>query len=354
MLPRDSDAGQKPTPVPHCDAARVAPPFSSKHYFVNLSLFSLIAVLLTVWFYLHLYLYFTEALLIGGTLSAWGLWRIVYPVIRRLLGARAPRMSGIVATPGLTEYLGLGLMVVITLFLFTSSVYIEYEGAEQGESEFKVEVLYRGNPYLDTLRVASYDRVAGQPFFFRVSKITLEFNIRDPRGYKTEVRTLQPWTNVHLRVPRDFVPKEYHVVRLVPGKGLFNLLPRATDSPSTGYYLHVTRTNRRYTLEDFRQGIVYVGADETDLSWLLKTVDQEKGTNEVEEYFTKRGAPTSLAQERVKRLESHWVALTTAEFMSADSVTVEVGTSDGGPLLVKEFIVNNVPGVQTIFLEVSQ
>ncbi len=328
---------------------------SSRRYLLNLGLFSVSVILVTVWFHVHLSLYVTEARLVGGTLTLWGLWKIAQSAIKRGIDDQAPKVSRILASPGLTEYLGLGLAIVIVLYAMTSSVYLEYRGAPRGESEFKVDVLHKGNPYLETLAVASYDQVAGRPFFFRFNTIDLLFDIQEPRGYQAVARKLAPWSSVRLRVPQDFTEKKFHVVRLVPGRGLFNLLPRAGDEVETSYYLRATVGGGRYANEDLRRGGVLVGAEEKDLRWVMENREPEKSAREIEEYFTRQSTPADRAREIATEFESHTVFLATAEFAPGDSVSLVVGRlGDAAPLLVLEFTVTDAPGVQTIFLEVTK
>ncbi len=321
----------------------------SNAYHLNLVLLVVLVVLLTIWIHLHVYQYVAQAFLVGGTLSLWGLWKIVQSLIKK--GGVEFKLSTVIENPAVREFLVFGILVTLVLYATTSSIYVEFEGAGRGETQFKVDVLHNGNPYVETLDVTSYDRVAGRPFFLRLAFLDLRIEVVEPRGYRPVSRKLKPWSSLRLRVPSDFDRKRYHVIRLVPGAAFFNQLPRAEDEPSVFYYLEIRAAEDRFAVDDLRRGSVYIGAAEEDLKWLVADFGLEESTRRIADHFA-TFAPREQATEFAIYYETHRTLKATSEFDPGDSLTVVLGrVGDQEPLLRQSVIVSDTAGIQTVFLK---
>jgi hypothetical protein len=325
----------------------------SWRYRLNLVLFVSVAILVTLWFYKHVHLYVTESMLIGGTLTLWGVWKIVQTWVKwGLASAGVPPAQKLLGRAGATEYLVLGLVILGVLYLTTSSVYLVYEGATKGEAEFTVEVTSAGNPYLKPVTVTSYQRLAGRPFFLRLSGQDLRFNITSAHGYEPVVRPFRPWTNIYLRVPADFKRKEFHLVRLIPGLQLLNVLPKLSDQPQARYTMRIKCNGKTYPVADLRSQTIYAGADVRDIRALIDKQDLERLRAPLRRYLNERNVPQAAWSRLVDGWESQPRLVSTAEFRAGDQVALRIDLEGAEqPVLAKTFTISKDEMSQTIILE---
>lgn len=324
--------------------------FSSPPRWKLFFLFILVS-LVTVWFYRHLYLYVSQVLLIGGSLSVVALWKMVKSWWETEVGDERTLVKAL-SSPSGTENLSLAFLGLIVLWAVTSSVYLEYEGAPRGEVEYEVEVLMDGNPYMDTQRVTSYARVTGEPRLFAWKIRRLEFRIANRPEYGPLTRTARFWSAVRVKVPRDFRKREFRLLRIIPGAGVHNLLPDSSAIPETLYRLSVRHGDRSWRIDDLRRGVVYAGAAKEDLDWLVGPPEQELRERLIDDYLARIGAAVEAREHVIRALRpSHQVP--TDEFAAGDTVLVEVGAVGQDPLTTHEVVLDTA-GIYTVFLEVSR
>lgn len=324
-------------------------------YRLNLCLLVLFAVFGMIWFYRHLHLYVTETTFIGGTLSVWGLWKLLQSWVKWGLDtAEISLARRFLGRPAFTEYLVLFSLLLAGLYLGTSSIYLSYEGAIPGEAEFMVEVSAESNLFLEPQKVTSYQRIAGKPFFFRTRSTKLTFNIAEPGGYVLLEKDFKPWSNIYLRVPADFTPKTFRIVRLIPSGMILQKLPKVGDDTQHPYDLHITHHGRTYILDDFRRQAVFIGAAENDVKMAVKKLDKEKFRQVLENHLINLGVPGDVRKNFITTWEFGPQFLATAEFRSGDRIDLElIQRGQGEPLLKKQITVPVDKTLQTIFLKES-
>ena len=332
-------------------------------YHVNLVLFLILVIMFTVWLHSHVYLYLTESIFIGTGLTLWGLWKLVQSSMKWWgWGEQNSIPPHLLGSSNATESLILAIVFLSILYLTTSSLYLFYEGASSGQVKFEVQVLHKDNPYLENITVASHKRVAGRPFFFHLypfgSPLNLKFKIINPRGYENIERNVYSWTSMRVRVPLDFSPKEFHVVRLIPGSGIFTKLPKPNDTVQVPYYLQIVRGGTTYTLENLLRQSVYAGTKyDEDVEWLIEKEKEEERLTIFRNYLASARIPEKDREDIILFWESNSRIISTVEFKGQDSVSIEIGRikPDGTKKLVmrQEEMISSAPGIQTIFLEVK-
>jgi len=245
-----------------------------------------------------------------------------------------------------------GLFILAILYLTTSSVYLVYEGATKGEAEFTVEVTSAGNPYLKPVTVTSYQRLAGRPFFLRLSGQDLRFNITSAHGYEPVEKPFHPWTNIYLRVPADFKRKEFHLVRLIPGLQLLNVLPKPNDQPQIRYTMRIKCNGKTYPVADLRSQAIYAGADVRDMRVLIDKQDTEKLRAPLRRYLNERNVPQAAWSRLVDGWESQPRLVSTAEFRAGNQVALRIDLEGAEqPVFAKIFTISKDELFQTIILE---
>jgi hypothetical protein len=297
-----------------------------RRYYINLIFLLSILTLVSIWFYIHLHLYVTETVFIGGTLTFWAVWRIIRPLFEWAFGNEKDSWARrVLEKSATTEYLVLSLVPLALLYFTTASIYLVYEGAKPGESIFQVDVLNNQNPFLERLTVTSSDRVAGRPFFLNFSAVDLEYKIVAPIGFRPLKKRLTPWKSTHLRVPRDFERKQLHLLKLVPGLKLYARLPKAEDQPEQKYFLKIEAQGMVYRLDDLRRQIVFTGASEQDFLFMLKNYNKTNTLQELDEYFAKIGVPIAARKQSISTLVGEARQLESSELRSGNEVKITVG-----------------------------
>lgn len=329
-------------------------------YRVNLLLFVILVIVLISWFYLHIRPYVTQILFVGVPLTLWTFWKLVLSAIpKRVIGGKDSIAESMLGSFWATEYLILALGVITVFFFMTSSVYIEYQNTVGGLNEYEVEVEHKGQPYLTSITVSSYDRITGGPSFFCLSRLweplKLKFKIVKPSyGYGYNERTLWPWSRVYLRVPLDFPEKHYRIIRLIPGPALLHC-PQRVDASDKSPYLLVIRFNKKECkVEDVLLETIYLGAVKDAIQSAIDAEPREDRYNAIRNYLTQIGWEKD--PDRVARsLTSSYRPCPTDELQADQELQIELkqqGENNVWEILVEtSYLVRDVPGIQNIYIQ---
>jgi hypothetical protein len=319
-------------------------------YRLNLVLFVALMVLLTLWFERHLRLYVTEMRLVGGTITLWGLWKLVQSWWQWGFDTKAAA-KGVLGRTATTERLVFAVGLAAVLLGTTASIYLVYDEASE-DAAFTVDVLGpRGHPYLAPLSVKSVGRTSGRPFLLHLRRDCLRFEVREPSGYQAVTgECLGPGSSVQLKTGRLKL-KELHAVCMVPGKGVFARLPRRGDRPERPYEMLVTRKDERYAVPDLRQETVCVGAGRADLEWLVRRQDREALHGQLEAYLARLEVPPERRPDQIRAWDGERRITATSEFQAGDPLAVSVVQQGGEVVGGATLTVGTARGVQTVFLE---
>jgi len=319
----------------------------TRRYRLNLALFVVFMICLAIWFQRHLQTYVTEIFLVSGTLTLWAVWQIVQSWLQWGWDEEVAELKKrLLSQARATEYLIFGFVLLCILWSTTSSIYVAYAGNTNGPATFTVQVLQKGNLYLPPLEVASYEGVAGRPYFLHWRSVDLEFRITDPPGYEARQERLAPWTGIHLLVPADFAPKKFRVLRLVPLQ-VFNRLPTvASQSPDVHYVLQISRGGpcgsdaagiEKFSVEDLRRQALYIGAPESDLKWLIEKRDDRKFRAEFANALARNQVPEERRPEWIREWEASPRLVPSPAFREKDQVCIQIfQVGMRNPLLQKQ------------------
>jgi len=230
----------------------------------------------TYWFQTHVQLYFSEIVVVGGVFTLWAILRLVWGIYERATELKVWDLSRrLLSSSGTTRLIIVGAILLLVLWRTTSSIYLEFHGAKPGQNEYVIHVVNKadGRPYLDPVTISSTHPLTGRPILWSGSR-DLECRIVAPIGYLPKACPLRPGTSTRIRIPDDFPEKEYHLVRLVPGKRLYKELPKETDEPVVHYDLELTTETKKTLLEDYRRQTVYVGAEDAEMGLVKSMEDQ--------------------------------------------------------------------------------
>lgn len=305
-----------------------APPANGRSTFwyrSNAALFAVLMVALTFWFERHLEVYVTQIALVGGTMTLWAVWQLLQSWLKWGFDTDAKgQAKKLFARREGMEYLIFGAVILVILFVSTSSLYISYEGTAGG-TEFRVEVDSRGQRLLPPLQFNSSQKIAGQPYFLQFRSQQLELRVLEPRGYDPLPATLRPGGRLDIKVPRDFKPKKFHVLRIVPGSYLYSNLPEYSDYPSVQYQVKVTRNGVDIGLfQDLRRQSLYLGSSADDIQWLLGKQQQGESFRSLTEAMQSAKISADSIAQLVPSLERDSAFLSTPEFAPGDEVKLQI------------------------------
>ena len=329
-------------------------------YRTNAVLFAVLMVALTFWFQKHLQVYVTQVALIGGTMTLWALWELLQSWLKWGWGEDAKDTAKTLFGSGRgTEYVVLGGVVLLVLWLTTSSLYLNYESSVGGGTEYRVEVKSGGVQFLPPLVFSSSQEVAGKPYFLWLRSRELELSIVEPRGFLPLKKTLDRGARLNIRVPGDFQPKKFHILRLVPGPNLFSNLPQYDDYPTVFYQVKISRAGAEpVTFIDLRRQSLYVGASGDDIRWLRQKQPQGESLQNLLQLLHDEKVPPAAIAQNLPSLETNPAVLSTFEFVTGDRITVEVvrKKSDGRKTIAKKTLTlsEGDAAIQPVLLEIPE
>jgi len=297
-------------------------------------MFAIVAAALVVWFQRHIEPFVTGTLIIGSTISLWGLWQLVLSNFTKWGGDDGKDLTRrFLAGPRARSGVYFAAFITAALLALTSSNYMRFEGAAAGEREFIIQAVevVDGKIRTDKIFAGPFTvhpgDVFGHPSVARLRTRHLEYQILKPRGFEPLPKTLYPWTALDIKVPGSFKRKVYHNIVLVPDPELLSNLPAPTDPRDSGarYYLRIVADGHTTELTDYMKGLVITGSGEED----LQSVDDVQGDANVRRELTDQFKRIGLGrpdQSVAGLMSGDLYKLASPEFSSGAKVTVEVGT----------------------------
>lgn len=265
-------------------------------YRLNLAMVMIVALVLPMWFYLHIYPLVERSLAVGalGAGLAAGLlaaWKLTTTFLGKSWGQKGrSRVDRLLRNPKICWVLGSMVLLVLGLAGSTSSVYLVHDdkvhdgqvhdGKNLKELVISIQERSKANadelkPFkpMPRLKTTPSVALAGGPIFFRRPGKTLVFGVESSPILQVESdhRRLWPWKRIELRASVDFKARAIQVFRLAPGNQVMGRLPEPGNAvPFKSYALEVLWDGEPVgRLDDLRQGVVYFG-DEPELIETLR------------------------------------------------------------------------------------
>jgi hypothetical protein len=236
-------------------------------FWINVVSLCLLAPWATYWFQQHLKLYFTGIVIVGGAFSIWALFQAMWGFLQKSAKVDTWEHSRkLLAKPDVTAILFIAAAILLVLWYYTASLYITYEGAAK-EGEYLIEVVREpdSSPMLAPVSLTAGTPVAGRPFFWQSARSKLVCRILRPTKYEVLPCSLDPGHSTRILVPGSFNPREFHLLRIVPGGRLYTQLASVEDAPVSIKELELEVRGERAVLKDIRRQVVYTGADEEEM-----------------------------------------------------------------------------------------
>ncbi len=318
-------AAARTTDAPVADAA------SRWRYRLTLLLFAIFAAAVVIWFQRHVQPLVTETLIVGGTVSAWGLWKLLWSMYQDAGGeGRKDLTRKLLGGPGALPAVLFGLIIVTLLHAGTSSVYLRYGGARSGEESFKVRVMAGDSVFMGPFTVGPGTSIGGRPMFPRFATLKLRYEIMERTDFLPLDLDLAPWDAHEVAVPGGFERRQIHVLRLVPGWSLFGELRAPGQDSGDTHYLELRAGGRKHRLEDLLQGLVVTGSAAENLPNLASLRDDADLRQRVSDYFTQKEAE-DLESIVSGMFGAEPQVLPSFELAANDDVEIEIGVTGAAP-----------------------
>jgi hypothetical protein len=241
----------------------------------NLFLAMTTIVLLSAWFYLHIFPLFMDGstrlaaqagLGTGVFAAVMVLYKAIKPLWDKAIGReQSSLLERLFRHRWAKGVLTSSLAGAVALFATTSSLYLTHDGESRSTINLSVKTP-DGHQFPELVTSPAEGKVlAGGPLFMFPPPRELILEVTQPAGWSLtsnhNVRP-RPWKRLDLHVTRDFKKQELRVLRLAPDNSLFSHLPKTSVSnPNVIYQLQVKigEQGDTYKRDDFRKGVVVIG-----------------------------------------------------------------------------------------------
>jgi hypothetical protein len=278
-------------------------------FIVNLAAFMVLAVISTALFTQHFESYFTQVVLVGGVFTVWALIRLVWGLFLYGTDFEAQDFSRrLLASPGMTRLLILAAVFVAFLWFTTASLYFEFAGGAADKYDVQIVHADSSQDYGGPFRSTSQEPLNGVFRMLQFHPIPLRCQIIEPIGHEPADCSLERGRSLRLRVPMDFIPKEYHLLRLMPAPALFRRLPPVGQESRSAFDLEVVVLRdgmelARARRDDLRkQTLDLLPPDEEERSLVLRLADKAAHKDSVMTRFLADEIPVESAEQSASML----------------------------------------------------
>jgi hypothetical protein len=329
------------------------PPAKSKleEWEKNLARVIAVAILVSIWYGLHLQIavgslavHYLDGSILVAVVAAWGYVQKAAGVGNAtLLQKGAEGLQFFLGWKHLRSILNVLLAVAALLLLITRSIYLRAPDSKTGV--YRVDA--RANDAVQELYVNGADgpKTAGTYFFLGTSGWrcpTMSFSVKSPAKVTPPASRVFFWGRpIRLLAPDDFPPLDLHLLRVIPGRNLFDIL----ESPSvpkkkvgTLYYLHVV---------DAKSGKILASTDDWRMRTLVTGSTDEKNLQidhsaAAIQPYVNSSYPAELAAGVAARLASRLPDyLKSVSPFTNQKVLIKVGRTNGSELSSTEEELSN-------------
>lgn len=236
---------------------------------INLALIVVVGLLATFWFQRHLQPWFTEVSLIGGGITLWALLRLALELLSKAGGVDPWAITRRhLASLEWTVLLLAALLLLIGLWLFTSSVYLRFDARSAKENSYQVSVgtADARASLIAVSTLSAAQTVVGRPLFGWGAVGPLQCHVVEPARFEPLDCRLDARGALSIAVPGDFKPRQVIALHLLPGKELWAETPHVGGEAAQRFRLRLSVDGGPpLLLDDFRLQQLITGAAEAEL-----------------------------------------------------------------------------------------
>jgi hypothetical protein len=301
----------------------------------NLALLTATILLLSSWFFLHIYPWAadgTSDLLkkIGLGAGAVPLLFAVWKMIGTYAAKTAKSERGSIIERWLRHRRAKGVLISLLvasalLFSTTGSIYLSDDSLSGNSVKLSVqtsaETPFPPLPELTTSE--SGGKLGGGPFFLFPPPGELKLELVEPTVWSLkEDKSIRPrpWRSVKLSVTEDFEAVELRALRLAPPSSLIQLLPPKDQQTEKTVELRISIGGKPYIVPDLRQGVVLLGGPEALLRDLINKESDNHRNAGLRKCLTNPGSESQMKSKWSANIE----ILKTDFIKPGETVTFEV------------------------------
>jgi hypothetical protein len=249
-------------------------------------------------------------------------------------------------------------LLAIFLILTSASIYVvlrqeaKNDQKEARTERFEIEIREQDKPLW-----APVELNAEEPLFFRFylrppfQSQRLVLHILYPDVYKPVDKSR--WIgSVRFQVPPPSGLKDYYVIRVIPGLGLYPALPSPDFPKPSLYSLTVRAGSKAYEIPDLRRRVIYLGPNKENLKLFLQQDNGAWGA-ELERYLRdKMGETESIGSHPLLVNPPIYQAI---EITTGNRLTFELAYTSRDGLNKTRTVIKlhevTSPGITNLFLE---
>ena len=319
----------------------------STRTWVNLALLVLVVGATGIFFNVHVKPHMDARLFGGVTLLAAAM--LVIKIVKFFVGDAAKKSTQSSITRPLTTWVLIAAVPVLLIAYLTTAtvVFVPHPKLSEGKPVSFVVSRDDAEDRAATLTAKKSEIAVTVPFVR--SPRTLRVTTQTPEGFGPADVEMRPGYK-EVELPVANTRKDFHLVRLVPGRNLFRIF----GLTQTDHRLRVLRGDEVLLDQPFlRFETIYLGASLADATRESKAVHaSDRHKQELREYMRtmQSNLPPQAVNLWVDRWLTHSRVVPTSELKSDDDLQVILRRPDGSEF-VKPLDVDANARVQTVFLE---
>jgi len=301
----------------------------------NLALLTVSILLLSAWFFLHIYPWAADGA--SDLLKKIGLGAGALPLlfaVWKMFGTYAARTvnteKGSILERWLRHRRAKGVLISLLvssalLFSTTGSIYLSDDDLSGDSVKVAVQTS-AGTPFPPLPGLSTSEtggKLGGGPFFLFPPPGELKLQLDEPIGWSLKedlpIRP-RPWRSVKLSVLQDIEVVELRALRLVPPSTLIQILPSKDQQTERTVELHIIIDGKPYIVPDLRQGVVLLGGPEALLRNLINRESDEHRNAGLRKCLTSQGSENQMKAKWNANIE----VMETDFIKPGDSVTFKV------------------------------
>ncbi len=304
----------------------------------NLALLIASILLLSSWFFLHIYPWAADGT--GDLLKKIGLGAGAVPLlfaVWKMIGTFAAKTVKSEKTSIIERWLrhrlAKGVLtsvlaVSVSLFATTGSIYLEDD--RPLDTPVNLAVLTTGDiPFapIQELTTSPEDgRLGGGPFFLFPPPAELWLRVEEPMGWSLKQDKPihpRPWKSVKLSSTDNLEEVKLRVLWLAPSEFLMSLLPAKGQLIDSIYQVRITIDGTPYLIDDFRKGVIWLGGPAALIKNRINNESESDGSTRLGNCLSSPPESES-GSELMSKWNANMEIIETAIIKPEDTVKIEV------------------------------
>jgi hypothetical protein len=318
---------------------------------LNAILVFIVCVMAWSWYYWHVSYWIKGSVFATSTLMLWTVYKALSGFFKFSPKEQARTVTiRLLGSVTATEALILLICLMAPFFFSTKSISFHYEGAGPNERNFEIDVRQNGMPVFPPIAISALERSHWELLGQRWRDLDLEVLLKGSRSYEPLRTHLGLFAHPSVKVPGDFTPVHFVIVRLVPGLSIVGKLPSSYEHIERPYFMKIDAGEDTLMIEKLLKQEVILGAGINELQSALS------GKNEILRLILRNYLQNKGVMDNIDQWINNWTAmrllLDSRLLRGNDTLNIVVQSADHDRTLVDTcYVVPSDSDLVTIFLE---